>query len=575
MVARLNFQKFKVTTSKPTVLDDKKTAHFHASIPFLNRKDPLKVTIEAPRSHYLEVMDVFDTLAHESVQRRFLKENKTIAASVESLQELMISNGVSDPQGVELDLPNNTVKLAFLKAKYMRGDALAWVMSGGTDKGFAYPWIFKLGEDMGLSPDFLYFTSTAVYFGGVYAFFRKAQILIDKIKEIISSKNWHRFVDLDVKGALTDLSRYKGAVKGEYLMNMLKKEFGMKDVYMSDLKIPTFAVAVRLPSKEHDLRANAVIFCDPKNKEMAGEGPEDVAKYDYKLYNVARASGSLPVGMEYFNVNREGAKTGDGKVLTSLEMPDENYIDGGTYENIPNVAMRRNKNVGYVWGIHLGDSGENALGINNAIEAGMFAIDFMGRGQQASLEKRTGVIQRYFNPRFFKLGSLAGLPLGQLLGLSAVRGIKRALRAWFGTEVLSISKLRKDPSITEEEIQEKIQAFRGKLFSPMTQDEERRVKNYSKVKRKVDEDLDECLYLEELNPQIDKPLDDPEWKAELDADGGYVKPCPVERTPFQWLWDQACEQINPIRAAIVGGVIVAGRFIIKSIFWNWKKKGGR
>lgn len=205
MPPRLSFEKVKFTTAS-TVLSDKKTVQFHASMPFYNKKEPLRITIEAPKSSYVDVMDVFDTLSYESVQRRFLKDNKINAETINAIQGIMINNEInSDGRGQDVVIQENMVKLAFTKAQFLCGDGLAWYDSGGADKGFMYPWAIKQFLDMGLYPDFVYAVSTAAFFLSPFCKNGDIDGIIANVKQDIRTMNWHWYVDPDVKGALTDL----------------------------------------------------------------------------------------------------------------------------------------------------------------------------------------------------------------------------------------------------------------------------------------------------------------------------------------------------------------------------------
>jgi predicted acylesterase/phospholipase RssA len=602
----VGFSKAQYTVER-TYIKDKGIFEYRCQMPFYNRKDPLSIVVESAKRNDAATMDVFDTLAHESVQRRFEKDNGIGKAYASQLKEIQIANsfgpekitGTFDPDKVYVEDEKKTIMLSFLKARYLRGDGIAWVLSGGSDKGFAYPWIFKQLEDMGLIPNFVYATSTAAYFGGLYCFYQNAAKVIDLVKGVIKTKNWHQLVDIGLKYLFKKPNNYKGFIPGRYLMDTMKKECGLKDVYFSDLKIPLFVSSVRIPAAGNK-NGKPVIFCDPNLAYMMSPGYEDIVKYDYKVVVGARASGSIPLAFEYFNINGEmdGVKTADGKPLTSVELREEYHMDGGLYENLPYNAMRRNKNVGFSFGVHFGDSGESEKGINNCIEAGSWAVDFLGRGQMAGLVNRSGVNEVYFNPNFRRLETLKGLERGQYLGLSAAYGIRKVFGVMLGSSVYSasrkdkdfmnevkvralteIKKLAKDKRTPEKQQEleaeieiklkeEKRQLFLKALFTPINEDQENAMKKVATVTPKNEE----VVYVEEKDPYVNiDPTTESgaeAWRKLLDDDGGRVEPKPVHKDEIAWLWDQAKEQINPFRAFLLFSDIVIHKYALKFIFWT-------
>jgi predicted acylesterase/phospholipase RssA len=600
-MAALTFNKVEFKYTK-TFNSEKKLFEYKALMQFHNRKEPIAIVVEAAKKDHFAVLDTFDTLAHESVQRRLEKDMGIGKPYMEQLGEIRISNDFG-PETMTVDSEKKIILLSFLKARDLRGDGLAWVLSGGSDKGFAYPWVFKQLEDMGLLPNFVFATSTAAYFGGLYCFYQSAAKVIDLVKGVIRNKNWHQLVDLEIKEFFKHPKTYKGFIAGRYLMKVMNEDCGLKDVHYSDLKIPLYVLAVRMPA--HGNHGKPIIFCDPRLANTLTPGAAEVLEYDYKVVVGARTSGSIPVGIAYYNYNSEPVKDKDGNLILSVQLPDRNGMDGGLYRNLDYEDARRNKDVGYIVGVDLGDNGENEAGINNFIEGGAWAFEFIHRGQKDGLPNKSGVVERYFNPNFRKLESLKGLENGQLIGLSAAHGISRIAALLMGGKVFSMTrrdktfmdevkkkvrlemmKLPKDKQTPEkeQEIENELfirlkedqrQIFLKKFFSPMTPEQDAALKNVATVgpKNEYGELKNEdVVYFEEKEPLININRNTEEgakiWNKVLEPDGGHVLPKPIQKSAIAWLWLQSVEQINVFRTTVIATGIFLSVYVTKLMFWT-------
>ncbi len=550
--------------------------NYHVSIPFVNRAEPLLVTIKANKKDYLAVMDVFDTLSYESVQRRFQKDNNINAETINNIREIKIAYD-KGKERVSMNLEKKVIFISFLKAKYLRGDGLAWLPSGGSLKGFIYPWVFEKWLDMGLFPDFVYAVSAGALFASPFCKEGSIDNLKNNVKMIIEKMDWHQFADPDIKGALTDIGHYKGPIKGDRIMAIYNALFGMKDVYFSDLKIPLFTVSVRTPAGSttqagHTTpvgkKAKAVIFCDPKWWKMMKPGPEDVDEYDRRVSVAVRASMSIPVIFKPINIGAEDVKDDWGMIIPSVALPDENHIDGGIFENLPYMAMRRNPNVGYAVGIDLGYSGENPEGLNNAVDYLMYTIDFQSRSQFGAMNDRCGVDEIYWNPDLFKEGTTQGLPNGQLNGVSAQKFLHDYMRALLGGSFFSMAELKKKKWIPEEDKEELRQKFLKKLFGPYTAEELSSIGYFAKYTDKTPDHPGKVRYFEAKNPLHEKPLDSPEVQQALDNDNGGVRVVPKKQPQpmTKWLWDLSVKQLNVVRAAILWTCLILDKLWLKLLF---------
>ena len=522
---------------------------FHAQIPFYKRTKPLDVRINAGAKDLEQVKDIFDSLSLVSVQRQLWADLTTRNPNAKKVYDEV--NGMVISKDFKPDLkaivsqviPEDsneanfkkmimkTIMLSFTQAQHLRGDQLAWVLSGGTDKGFAYPWIFKYLEGLNMRPDYIYGVSTGAYFGGAYSYWGSADKVISITKEFVKRNNWQQCIDADMKG-LTKIGTYKGFMTGKYLIKALNDRFGLKNVYYSDMKIPFFTVSVNIDS------GKAKIFCDPNFKDEMAYGPEDVAEYDYKVVNCIRASGGIPIAMVPFNINCDEVKTSGGEIVRNL--PPEMHVDGGLYENIPLKAALRNKNIKDFFVIHLGYSGESEDKADNIVKAGSHLINVESISQLDIFEssRTDGTQIKVFNPRFFKLHNLAGLQFAQRIGLSASDGIK---------------------NITSK-IMEGRPFDRKTFFSPLTPEQIARVKGIAKVR-----EYPNGNYFEEKDPLIDHP-DCPQMKALIEADGGELVPKPVKKSTVHWLFDQSVEQFGWVRSIALGLDIVLHKLIFKIFY---------
>jgi predicted acylesterase/phospholipase RssA len=539
------FERVKFAVTK-TFISSKGVWEFRAPIPFHGREKPLDVRITAGSSDLAQVKEFFDSLSLVSVQRQLWRDLGIREAGhkkeiYDKIDGMMISKDFSqDLKTISSEpvrcMPQGTVQrsilLSFLQAQHLRGDELAWVLSGGSDKGFAYPWIFEYLESLKLFPNYIYAVSAGTYFGGVYDYWQNAKKVINLVKGFVSTYDWQQCIDADLKG-LRDPGTYKGFMTGKYLIQLLNGMLGLKGIYYSDMKIPFFTVSVNIHS------GKPMIFCDPKYKSEIAYGPEDVTDYDYPVVSGIRASGGIPVAMAPFNINSEPVRTIDGKIITDL--PPEMHVDGGIFENIPLKAALRNKCIRDIVLIHLGYTGERNDHVRNCVEVLLQTLDIEGISQLDIFEssKTIGTQIRAFNPRFFRLHALAGIQQAQRIGLSASSGMR---------DIIS-------------EIMEGKAFDREKFFSSLTMEQIRRAERVAKVKPF----RDNVIYFEQKYPLIDDP-NCPEMMKLIAADGGELIPKPVEKSAVRWLFDQMIEQFGWTRSIILGLDVSLHKLFFKLFF---------
>jgi predicted acylesterase/phospholipase RssA len=507
---------------------------------FNGRKRPLPVYITAPRKYLSQVKTIKNLLSLVSVQRQLCKDLKIREGMLNQIDRIEISTDfnqdlktleISRPSSSQHGIIERTIKLSFFQAQHLRGDKLAWVLGGGSTRGFAYPWIFKSLESLGLKPDFIYGTSSGAAFGAMYSLFRKAMILIDLAKVFNKNFNWQDCLDVNISG-LKDRLTYMAPLRGQYLKEIMETLAGFKKFYYSDLKIPLFSVSINLNSGQPK------IFCDPKFKGEMLYDHEEIVDHDYRIANGMMATCSIPGIMPPFNINRDPVKDNNGKFVN---LPPEMHVDGGLYENVPVKAALRNPEVGEIVAVHLGYSGELRHNINNFLQIVPQALGFASIPQLDILEsnKTEGVQIRVFNPRFFKLDSLSGLEKAQRIGLSASNGMKNI-----------ISRIMNGRPFDKEI-----------FFSPLTPEQIEKVEEIAKVK----EYRPNSVYFEEIDPLVDHP-DSPEMMQLMADDGGEVIPKPVGRSARRWFYDQMAEQLGWPRATLLAGDLSFQELILKLLF---------
>lgn len=501
------------------------------------KKKPLDVCILARDDDEAKVNYTFDKLSLMSVQRRFWNIYKTRVATPDQIHDLIISDGVDqnfnaiDLQGLDFNETKKSIMLSFAQVKQLRGDKLAWVLGGGSTRGFAYPWIFKSFENLGLKPDFIYGTSSGAAFGAMYSLFRRAIVLIDLAKGFNRNLNWQDCLDVNISG-LKDRLTYMAPLRGQYLMEIMETLAGFKKSYYSNSEIPLFSVSINLNSGQPK------IFCDPKFKNEMLYDHEEIVDFDYPMVNGIMATCTIPGIMPPFDINRDPVKDINGK---SVDLPPEMHVDGGLYENVPIKAALRNPEIGNIVAVHLGYSGELRNNINNFLQIIPQALGFASIPQLDILEsnKTEGVQIRVFNPRFFKLDSLSGLEKAQRIGLSASNGMEDV-----------ISRLMNGRPFDKEI-----------FFSPLTPEQIEKVGEIAKVK----EYRPNSVYFEENDPLIDHP-DSPKIMRLIAADGGEVIPKPVTRNARRWFYDQMAEQLGWPRAAMLAGDLSFQELLLKLLF---------
>lgn len=519
---------------------------FTTRIPgFHGRKRPLPVYITASHNDLAGVKDIYDSLSLVSVQRRLWKDLNARKGICDQIDRIEISTDFGkDLKTIESimassssEIISRAIKMSFYQAEHLRGDKLAWVLSGGSTRGLAYPHIFKYCVQHNLSPDFIFGTSAGGALGAKFAQDPDPDKLIYLTKKIVSYFGHQDFVDINFRD-LKDLSTYKAPIHGQYLKDIFEIPAGLRGLYYSGMKKPFFSIGVRKGSGQ------TVVFGDPKYKaEMKGGSklfPSIYVNHDYPVVNGLMATCSIPGVMPPFDVNCDPVRTIDGEFV---KLPPEYQIDGGVRQNLAVGTVAQFKEIGEVLAFYLGFSGDKDDNDENCLQTVVRAFGIASIPQLDILEsdRMMGVNIRVINPSFdTNMGVFAGLEKAQMLGLSAVDGINRIiLRSMEGMHF-----------------------NRDELFRPLTIEQRRRLEEIVEIGEGFG---DNVLYYKEKDPLINHP-DSKRMLQLITDDGGRVIPKSSTKSTAHWLYDQMVEQFGWPRATILAANAYAEKLILNLLF---------